>query len=247
MEGRSNDSAGLRALLAMRDSGLGLKRHYAQVKKIENLVEQLTKDTFERVEGEGPHAPELIEKLQFSLDGVNEAVLSITKALNFIKEKVVQKNRSDSTELWRRFDVKIDELKDAFVQLEAIGLDILPESSHLDWKNSIDHFRGKLLPTIFLFARSCRVETEMLERYTAEEMAVIAQIVHDKIPENFNTDEANEYEKDYLSALKDFKKEFSEEKNLWDTFLDILAGGTHQSPSEHVMMERWIEGEKREL
>jgi len=47
--------------------------------------------------------------------------------------------------------------------------------------------------------------------------------------------------------LKDFKKEFSEEKNLWDTFLDILAGGTHQSPSEHVMMERWIEGEKRDL
>lgn len=35
--------------------------------------------------------------------------------------------------------------------------------------------------------------------------------------------------------------------NLWDTFLDILAGGVHQSPSEHVMMERWIEGEKRDL
>jgi hypothetical protein len=242
---RSNDSAGLRALLAMRDSGHGLEKHYAQVLKIENLVKQLAKDTFAIVEG--LHAPELIEKLRFSLDGVNEAVLSITKALNAVKEKIVQKNRSDSTELWRRFDVKIDALKEAFVQLEAMGLDILPENSHLDWKNSIDYFRAKLLPTIFQFARSCRVETEMLERYTAEEMTFIAQIVHDKIPDSFNVDEAEEYEKDYLSALKDFKKEFSEEKNLWDTFLDILAGGTHQSPSEHVMMERWIEGEKRDL
>ena len=48
-------------------------------------------------------------------------------------------------------------------------------------------------------------------------------------------------------ALVNFKKEFKEEKNLWDRFLDILAGGTHQSPSERVMLERWIEGEKGDL
>ena len=46
---------------------------------------------------------------------------------------------------------------------------------------------------------------------------------------------------------ENFKKEFKEEKNLWDRFLDILAGGTHQPPSERVMLERWIEGEKGDL
>jgi hypothetical protein len=55
------------------------------------------------------------------------------------------------------------------------------------------------------------------------------------------------YQKDYYKALVNFKKEFKEEKNLWDRFLDILAGGTHQSPSERVMLERWIEGEKGDL
>ncbi len=104
-----------------------------------------------------------------------------------------------------------------------------------------------LLSSIVSYARSCRVELQMIERYTTEEMNVITQIVLSKIPKDFDVEEVGENEKDYLNALKDFKKEFSEEKNLWDTFLDILAGGVHQSPSEHVMMERWIEGEKRDL
>ena len=54
------------------------------------------------------------------------------------------------------------------------------------------------------------------------------------------------YKKDYFKALVNFKKEFKKDKNLWDKFLDILAGGTHQLPSEGAMMERWLDGEEAE-
>jgi len=62
----------------------------------------------------------------------------------------------------------------------------------------------------------------------------ITQIIVDQIPLDFTYEEAVEYQKDYYKALVNFKKEFKEEKNLWDTFLDILAGGTHQTPSERL-------------
>jgi len=67
------------------------------------------------------------------------------------------------------------------------------------------------------------------------------------VPTDFTYEETVEYKNDYYQALVNFKAEFKEEKNLWDTFLDILAGGTHQSPAERVMMERWVEGDKEEM
>jgi hypothetical protein len=87
----------------------------------------------------------------------------------------------------------------------------------------------------------------MIEQYTPDELNKITQMIVDQIPADFTYEEAVEYQNDYFKALVNFKKEFREEKNLWDKFLDILAGGTHQSPAERVMMERWLEGEKGSL
>ena len=50
-----------------------------------------------------------------------------------------------------------------------------------------------------------------------------------------------------IEKNSNIKYEFNKEKNLWDSFLDILADGAHQSPTENVMMSRWIEGEKGDL
>ncbi len=70
---------------------------------------------------------------------------------------------------------------------------------------------------------------------------------NDHIPTNFTFEEADKYESDYLKAVEDIKKEFRLEKNLWDKWLDLLAGEAHQSAAERVMMTRWMEGEKGNL
>ena len=72
----------------------------------------------------------------------------------------------------------------------------------------------------------------------------MTQAILAKIPDDFTFEEADKYEQDYLKALADYEQEFSTDKNWWDTFLDILAGGTHQSPEERVMLQSWVEGEK---
>jgi len=238
-------NSGLRALLSMRDVSLAMEKHYAQINRIEKNMESLEEKALS--EFEGHCSTESFEKIKNASIEVKDSVSAVTQALYLLKVKIVEKNRSDSTELWSRFDLQLERLKTAINALKGLCIAELTETVQMQWEGKIGKFETALLTSIVSYARSCRVEMQMLERYTSEEMDMIAQIVFSKIPKDFNLEEVEEYEKDYLSALKEFKKEFSEKKNLWDTFLDILAGGVHQSPSERVMLERWIEGEKGSL
>ncbi len=88
---------------------------------------------------------------------------------------------------------------------------------------------------------------EKNKKYTSQEIDEIAKNILAKLPADYSLEEINEYKKDYLIALADVKKEFAQKQNLWDDFLDVLAGGTHQSASERVMLSRWIDGEKGNL
>jgi hypothetical protein len=238
-------NSGLRALLTFRDRGFVLENHYARILQIETRAKEMGQSALQEVESSCP--PGTFEQLQNALNLITGTVLSMTKLLNAVKEKIAKNERSDSTELWNRFDKESASLRENFTNLEDLGMALLPEGALIAWQESIHKFRASLLTNIFSYAKACKIELSMIERYTSEEMNKITQIIVDKIPADFSAGEAAEYEQDYLVALKDFKKEFSQEKNLWDKFLDILAGGVHQSPDEHVMMERWIEGEKGTL
>ncbi|MDP1815502.1 MAG: hypothetical protein Q8K92_13730 [Leadbetterella sp.] len=242
MEYKSYNS-GLRALLSMRDARLEMEKHYAQMNRIEQNMEALEKKVRSDFEGQA----ESFEKTNKVSIEIKDAVTAVIKALNNLKEKIAEKNRTDSTELWNRFDNQLDRLRSSIKSLNELSDEGLSESLRVQKEGTTGKYGTNLLSSIVSYARSCKVELQMLERYTPEELNMITQMVLSKIPNDFTVEEAEEYEKDYLSALKDFKKEFSEKKNLWDTFLDILAGGVHQSPSEHVMMERWVEGEKGTL
>jgi hypothetical protein len=241
----NNYNSGLRALLTFRDIGFVLENHYARILQIETRAKEMGQIALQEIEPSCP--PGTFEKLQNALNLITGTVLSMTKLLNSVKEKITKNERTDSTELWNRFDQESELLRENFTNLEDLGLALLPEGALISWKESIHKFRANLLTYLFSYAKACRIELKMIERYTIEEMNKITQIIADKIPADFSAEEAAEYEQDFLVALKDFKKEFSQEKNLWDKFLDILAGGAHQSPDEHVMMERWIEGEKGTL
>lgn len=238
-------NSGLRALLSIRDADFVLEKHKARILKTTNQANEIGLKLMESLAGRC--TADAQEKIQLALNDLNDTILPITTALNKAKEKIAEKNRADNQEFWSRFDVLLDDLGSAFTRLEAIGLELLPEDQHPGWKLSMDHFKVNLLPSIFSYAAACKVELQMIERYTKAELASISKIIAQNMPKGLDTDAEEAYEHDYLDALKDFKREFSEEKNLWDTFLDILAGGTHQPPSEHVMMERWIEGEKGNL
>jgi hypothetical protein len=235
----------LRALLSIRNFNSALEKHYSQMLEIEKKLEEFHKNALAIIEAHS--STESQEKWKNSLKDMNSSLKAINEVLNAAKEKVKNHDRSDSSDLWKQFKLHLSNLKEANKKLENLGFEILPESEHLHWKKDVCNFEDSILPLIVSHAKACEIELKMMEKYTPKEIHNITQIILTHIPENFNFEDADKYEKDYLQAFEDFKKEFKQEKDLWDKFLDILAGGTHQPPSERVMMKRWLEGEKGDL
>lgn len=235
----------LRALLSIKNFNSSLEKHYSQMLEIEKKLEEFHKNALAIIEANS--SPESLEKWKDGLKEMNSSLIAINEALNSVKEKVKNHDRSDSSALWEEFKLHLNKLKVVNKYLENLGFEILPESEHIHWKKDVCNFEDTILPLIVSHAKACKIELQMMEKYTPKEIHNITQIILDHIPENFNFEEADKYEKDYMNAFENFKKEFSQEKDLWDKFLDILAGGAHQSPSERVMMKRWLEGDKGDL
>ena len=235
----------LRALLSIRNFSNGLEKHYSQMVQIQKNLEELNKNALAIIVGNC--STEAQEKYKVGLKKIDRDLKVINEVLNLGKEKVNSHDRSNSSALWNKFDLHLNNIKEEYKNLEKLGFEILPESEHVHWKKDICNFEAAILPLIVSHAKTCQIELQMIEKYTPDEIHNISQIIFNHIPEDFNFEQADKYEKDYLNVFEDFKNEFRKDKNLWDKFLDILAGGTHQSPSERVMMQRWVEGEKQDL
>ena len=242
-EDRSQNPS-LRALLALRNFNTILEKHYAQIREIEEATDDLNSHA---MVSDANCSTESVGKWQAALQAFKAEVSAVNKVLTDAKEKISIKDRSGSEALWQTFELQIQKLKASYDTLDALGATLLPAEQHLHWKANICNFEGRILPLITSYVAACRVELRIIERFTPEELNDVTQIILDHIPENFTFAEADQYEKEYLAALGQFKQEFSKKKNLWDKFLDVLAGGDHQSPSEHVMMARWLDGEKGDL
>jgi hypothetical protein len=69
------------------------------------------------------------------------------------------------------------------------------------------------------------------------------------MPQSYHIEDAIQYKKEYLTALAQMQEEADKKDNLWDRFLNLLAGNIpfKQTPQERVMMMRWVNGEKGEL
>lgn len=88
-----------------------------------------------------------------------------------------------------------------------------------------------------------------MEEFNNTEVDLLTNEIVKHIPESFNLLEADKYKKEYLQAIKDIEQEGNAKDNLWDRFLNVLAGNIpfKQTPEERVMMSRWLDGEKGEL
>ena len=143
--------------------------------------------------------------------------------------------------------MQIAALEESGKEMEDQGFELLAETEQKNWNTYVLDFQQSILPLFISHAMAYKVELQLIEKYTPEELSKVTQTILNNIPDNYTFEEAEEYERAYLKAMGDLEKEMGQEKNLWDKFLDILAGGTHQTPAERVMLDKWVEGEKGEL
>lgn len=236
---------GLRALLSIKNFKATLEKDYSELLQIENILQELNNKGALLIETST--SPEIAAQWNGVLQKETTTIASINNTLTSAKENIEQKAKEMYPELWKQLSLNLIHLKENSKKTAEIGFQLLPEAVHSQWEEEFVKIQTSLLEKLVKHVESCRVLLQMIERYTPEELNSITKIIVDKIPLDFSYQEAVEYQNDYYKALVNFKNEFKEEKNLWDKFLDILAGGTHQLPSERVMMERWLDGEKENL
>lgn len=236
---------GLRALLSIKKYTATLEEDYTKLLQIEQELDDLNKDGLLIIEA--ITSPEATVRWNAILLEMNKAVSDINDTLMAAKEQITQKVKTNSPDLWKQLAVHVTTFKENAKNAKGTALTLLPETVHSKWEKEFVTLETPLVASLIAHVESCRVLLQLIERYTPDELNAITKIIVAHIPLDFTYEEAVAYQHDYYKALVNFKKEFKEEKNLWDKFLDILAGGTHQSPAERVMMERWVDGEKGDL
>lgn len=244
-KGHNRYNPGLRALLSVKQFTVALENDYTELLQIEDELHELVRNAASLIETHT--TPEAADGWKMVIPKITKALTDINAALVLAKQKSAVNKKDSNTDLWKQLAVYVMELKLNFKAAGSTGLTVLPETAQMQWENEFVRPEAPLVESLVTYVESCRILLQMIERYTPDELNAITKIIADHVPLYYTYEEALEYQNDYYKALINFKKEFKQEKNLWDKFLDILAGGTHQSPSERVMMERWLDGEKGDL
>ncbi|KZS38558.1 hypothetical protein AWE51_13230 [Aquimarina aggregata] len=170
----------------------------------------------------------------------------LKKIMDLAISKINEKKAEGIFAEWNNYLPYVNKLKSNLSNLQSIGVVSLPENKFLDWntiwsKINTDHIK------IENEAEACSIHLKMIEEYSPEEIDHLTDTILKHIPTKYSKDQANLYTEEYMKAYHDIKKEANQKKNLWDRFLDILAGGLQQTPAQRVMIQRWVDGEKGEL
>ena len=243
--GNSSAISELKAVMSIKRFRQDLDRNLVKLEAAESKIKHLNKKTDDYASQTAVTAS--VKTWKPKLIRINDSIDAIKKILDDGKRKIEINDTSDNSGMWSEFDARMIRLEQELEDLPQIALDVFPKAECVAWQKEMRDSEGVFLPMVVAYANACRVELLMLEKYTPQELKKINELIQLKTPSDFSDEEAEKYAQDYKKAVADFLQEFDEDKNLWDRFLDILAGGTHQLPSEHVMLERWLMGEKGSL
>lgn len=233
----------LRTLMSIKDFGTGLESFKT---KVYDSTQKLIK-TYENgiviLETEGNK--DYQKEWNDSLNEVQVHSNHLNQYLEVAKEKSEQNSDFPFKILWKEFEERLKSLKESAQKFENTGAKALSTDKKEKWGNEFEIFESDIEPEIERNAKAVKLILQFMVRYSPEELDKISNIISETMPEGATLKEEKDYEAAFLKYLKQFQKEFEEKDNLFDTVLEILAGGVHPSPSERVMLDKWIDGEEK--
>lgn len=233
----------LRTLLSIRDFGTGLEAYKSKVLSSTQKLIHTYEDGILILEAEANQDfknewVELINEVRVHSNHLNQY-------LETAEEKSTQNRDFPFKGLWKEFEDRLKMLKESSQKFENLGAKALPKERKEYWEKNICIFEKTVLPEIELNAKAVKLVLQFKARYTPQELDKISKVIIETMPEGSTFKDAKEYEAAFLKAMREFQKEFEAQDNLWDTIMEILAGGVHPSPSERVMFNKWIDGEQK--
>ncbi|MEM6720194.1 MAG: hypothetical protein AAF611_12790 [Bacteroidota bacterium] len=174
-----------------------------------------------------------------------ENLANLQAIMQAVKSQIQAKKSDTIAKQWNAYPEYASAITKSFEKLATLGRQCIPENElqHWDANWALIH---KHHEEIQQYAEACAIQLQMIESYTPTELDELTDTILNHIPMTYGMEEAKQYTKEYMNAYEAIKQEATQKKNLWDRFLDILAGGVQQTPAERVMMQRWVEGEKGE-
>ncbi|WP_298517433.1 hypothetical protein [uncultured Kordia sp.] len=174
-----------------------------------------------------------------------ENIADLQVIMSDVKAQLQAKKSDNISTRWNKYPMYAAAIAESFKTLAALGKQCIPENELARW-NSNWEIVYKNHQEIQQDAEACTIQLQMIETYTPTELDELTETILTHIPIHYSEAEAKQYTTEYMDAYEAIKQEASQKKNLWDRFLDILAGGVQQTPAQRVMMQRWVNGEKGE-
>ena len=164
--------------------------------------------------------------------------------LDKLDEKFKNKDVSGLTEIWEQGKNDAVIIQSKFTEMKKLGEVIFSNENlkawHLIWRRISDNANE-----ILDIGETISLKLSMIEKMAPQEIDELTKDIVKHIPLNYSLEEAHKYEEDYLQAYEELKSEATKKKNLWDKFMDVLAGGIKETPAHRVMMRRWMEGDSK--
>lgn len=172
----------------------------------------------------------------------------IESQLAYFKNKIESQSSSDSSEIYKDFLSNTESVSSIFTKIGKYPDDYFSGMNSADWFGVWAVIQSNIY-TVQGIGHSAFVQLQMFENFSKQEIDDLTKEIIKYIPKSYHIEDAIQYKQEYMTALAQMEEEANKKDNLWDRFLNLLAGNIpfKQTPQERVMMMRWVNGEKGEL
>src|SRR5574343_479527 len=172
----------------------------------------------------------------------------IESQLAYFKNKIESQSSNDSSEIYKDFLSNTESVSSIFTKIGKYPDDYFSGMNSADWFGVWAVIQSNIY-TVQGMGHSAFVQLQMFENFSKQEIDDLTKEIIKYIPKSYHIEDAIQYKQEYMTALAQMEEEANKKDNLWDRFLNLLAGNIpfKQTPQERVMMMRWVNGEKGEL
>jgi len=178
---------------------------------------------------------------------IQQKVSILRSIMNETIKQINAKDASSLTKTWNQYEEHANQIFLSLQAMSEMGKVYLTKPLEIStWTKNWDKIFSKL-HALQEIAKGSSLQLAMIEEFSPSEVEELTDTILKHMPRKYSIEEALQYESEYMDAYESLKTQATKKKNLWDRFLDLLAGGQQQSPAEMVMMQRWINGEKGDV
>lgn len=236
----------LEVLIKLRHLSEGLDSKWGLLNSTKDNVNHLINEAQSIVNRYGTEAGK--DAFQKDLESIQlirgEMVINLGK----FKDMILDKSSDNSKDIYQKFLKSTEDIATLFAKTGRYPTDYFQGLDSSEWFGIWGVIQSNIY-TVQGIGQSAYIQLQMFEEFSKQEIDDLNKEIVKYIPKTYHLEDAIQYRSEYLTQLAQMEEEANKKDNLWDRFLNLLAGNVpfKQTPQERVMMMRWLDGEKGDL